>query len=100
VIRLDRDGYFANLPGVPSDSQAGKPAAPRVTLGARHEHTHYFPVGMFLANLLVDTGKVEQAMPLLRDACRAERYTARGGPDTWWPTPQPPHRVNQTYWNR
>jgi len=22
--------------------------------------------------------------------CRAERYTSRGGPDTWWPTPEPP----------
>jgi 2-polyprenyl-6-methoxyphenol hydroxylase-like FAD-dependent oxidoreductase len=29
--------------------------------------------------------------------CRNERYTARGGPDTWWPTPEPPHRVNQIY---
>ncbi len=29
--------------------------------------------------------------------CRAERYTARGGPDTWWPTVEPPHRINQIY---
>src|SRR5215471_5345401 len=29
--------------------------------------------------------------------CRAERYTATGGPDTWWPTPEPPHRINQMY---
>ena len=29
--------------------------------------------------------------------CRAERYAARGGPDTWWPTPEPPHRINQIY---
>jgi 2-polyprenyl-6-methoxyphenol hydroxylase-like FAD-dependent oxidoreductase len=29
--------------------------------------------------------------------CRTERYTARGGPDTWWPTPEPPHRINQIY---
>ena len=28
---------------------------------------------------------------------RAERYTSRDGPDTWWPTPEPPHRVNQIY---
>ena len=28
---------------------------------------------------------------------RAERYTARGGPDTWWPTPEPPHRCNQIF---
>jgi 2-polyprenyl-6-methoxyphenol hydroxylase-like FAD-dependent oxidoreductase len=29
--------------------------------------------------------------------CRAERYRAKGGPDTWWPTPEPPHRINQIY---
>ncbi len=29
--------------------------------------------------------------------CRRDRYTATGGPDTWWPTPEPPHRINQLY---
>ncbi|WP_458097380.1 FAD-dependent oxidoreductase [Roseomonas sp. WA12] len=29
--------------------------------------------------------------------CRRDRYTAKGGPDTWWPTPEPPHRINQTF---
>jgi 2-polyprenyl-6-methoxyphenol hydroxylase-like FAD-dependent oxidoreductase len=28
---------------------------------------------------------------------RDKRYTATGGPDTWWPTPEPPHRVNQIF---
>jgi 2-polyprenyl-6-methoxyphenol hydroxylase-like FAD-dependent oxidoreductase len=28
---------------------------------------------------------------------RRDRYTATGGPDTWWPTPEPPHRANQIY---
>ncbi|RYY97436.1 MAG: monooxygenase, partial [Comamonadaceae bacterium] len=28
---------------------------------------------------------------------RAERYTSTDGPDTWWPTPEPPHRINQVY---
>ncbi|MFZ0497710.1 MAG: FAD-dependent oxidoreductase [Steroidobacteraceae bacterium] len=28
---------------------------------------------------------------------RAERGTAFAGPDTWWPTPEPPHRINQIY---
>jgi 2-polyprenyl-6-methoxyphenol hydroxylase-like FAD-dependent oxidoreductase len=28
---------------------------------------------------------------------RAERYTSRDGPDTWWPTPEPPHRINQLF---
>jgi len=29
--------------------------------------------------------------------CRNDRYTAKEGPDCWWPTPEPPHRVNQIY---
>lgn len=28
---------------------------------------------------------------------RAERYTSREGPDTGWPTPEPPHRINQLF---
>lgn len=28
---------------------------------------------------------------------RAERYTSTEGPDTSWATPEPPHRVNQTF---
>lgn len=29
--------------------------------------------------------------------CRRDRYTAKGGPDTDWPTAEPPHRINQIY---
>jgi 2-polyprenyl-6-methoxyphenol hydroxylase-like FAD-dependent oxidoreductase len=29
--------------------------------------------------------------------CRADRFTATQGPDTWWPTPEPPHRINQLF---
>lgn len=28
---------------------------------------------------------------------RAERWTDFDGPDTWWPTAEPPHRINQIY---
>ncbi|MBV9628070.1 MAG: FAD-dependent monooxygenase, partial [Xanthobacteraceae bacterium] len=28
---------------------------------------------------------------------RADRYSATLGPDTGWPTPEPPHRINQLY---
>jgi 2-polyprenyl-6-methoxyphenol hydroxylase-like FAD-dependent oxidoreductase len=28
---------------------------------------------------------------------RADRYSATEGPDTGWPTPEPPHRINQIY---
>jgi 2-polyprenyl-6-methoxyphenol hydroxylase-like FAD-dependent oxidoreductase len=28
---------------------------------------------------------------------RAVRYSDASGPDGWWPTPEPPHRINQIY---
>ena len=29
--------------------------------------------------------------------CRRDRYRDTSGPDGWWPTPEPPHRINQLY---
>ena len=29
--------------------------------------------------------------------CRRDRYSATDGPDTWWPTPEPAHRINQLF---
>ncbi len=29
--------------------------------------------------------------------CRQDRYTETEGPDAWWPTAEPPHRINQIY---
>jgi 2-polyprenyl-6-methoxyphenol hydroxylase-like FAD-dependent oxidoreductase len=29
--------------------------------------------------------------------CRRDRYTSTDGPDTGWPTAEPPHRINQIY---
>jgi len=29
--------------------------------------------------------------------CRRDRYDDKTGPDGWWPTPEPPHRINQIY---
>lgn len=29
--------------------------------------------------------------------CRRDRYVDTSGPDGWWPTPEPPHRINQLF---
>jgi 2-polyprenyl-6-methoxyphenol hydroxylase-like FAD-dependent oxidoreductase len=29
--------------------------------------------------------------------CRRDRYSTKDGPDGWWPTAEPPHRINQIY---
>ena len=37
-------------------------------------------------------GAVAHPHPFARD-----RYTDKSGPDGWWPTAEPPHRINQIY---
>ena len=43
------------------------------------------------------TSMTGQELTRIPIPCRRDRYTATGGPDTWWPTPEPPHRINQIY---
>ncbi|HEX2543380.1 MAG TPA: FAD-dependent oxidoreductase [Ramlibacter sp.] len=40
------------------------------------------------------TGRELSRIPI---PARRDRYTATEGPDTGWPTPEPPHRINQIY---
>lgn len=40
------------------------------------------------------TGKELTRIPI---PCRRDRYHATEGPDTGWPTPEPPHRINQIF---
>jgi len=55
------------------------------------------PVGLSLAMNAFRTTATGIEMARIPIPCRAERYTATDGPDTWWPTPEPPHRINQIY---
>lgn len=43
------------------------------------------------------TSMTGQELTRIPIPCRRDRYTASGGPDTWWPTAEPPHRINQIY---
>jgi 2-polyprenyl-6-methoxyphenol hydroxylase-like FAD-dependent oxidoreductase len=45
----------------------------------------------------ISTTSVVPELARIPILCRRDRYTATGGPDTWWPTPDPPHRINQLY---
>jgi 2-polyprenyl-6-methoxyphenol hydroxylase-like FAD-dependent oxidoreductase len=40
------------------------------------------------------TGRELTRIPI---PCRRDRYDATEGPDTDWPTPEPPHRINQIF---
>ena len=47
-----------------------------------------------IAYRITTTGPELSRIPI---PSRDKRYTATGGPDTWWPTPEPPHRANQIF---
>src|SRR3979409_1106707 len=38
-----------------------------------------------------------QELTRIRIPCRRDRFTAKNGPDCNWPTPEPPHRINQIF---
>jgi 2-polyprenyl-6-methoxyphenol hydroxylase-like FAD-dependent oxidoreductase len=48
-------------------------------------------------DVAIRTSAIGLELGRVRIPCRAERYTAKDGPDTWWPTPEPPHRCNQIF---
>ena len=48
-------------------------------------------------DVAIRTSAVGLELGRVKIPCRAERYAAKDGPDTWWPTPEPPHRVNQIF---
>lgn len=43
------------------------------------------------------TSMTGQELTRIPIPCRRDRYTETVGPDTGWPTPEPPHRINQIY---
>jgi 2-polyprenyl-6-methoxyphenol hydroxylase-like FAD-dependent oxidoreductase len=43
------------------------------------------------------TSMVGKAITRIPIPCRRDRFTATGGPDTDWPTAEPPHRINQLF---
>jgi 2-polyprenyl-6-methoxyphenol hydroxylase-like FAD-dependent oxidoreductase len=38
-----------------------------------------------------------QELTRIKIPCRRDRFTAKDGPDCNWPTPEPPHRINQIF---
>jgi len=38
-----------------------------------------------------------QELTRIKIPCRRDRFTATNGPDCNWPTPEPPHRINQIF---
>jgi 2-polyprenyl-6-methoxyphenol hydroxylase-like FAD-dependent oxidoreductase len=43
------------------------------------------------------TSFIGQELTRIHIPCRRDRFTATDGPDCNWPTPEPPHRINQIY---
>ena len=43
------------------------------------------------------TSFVGEELTRIRIPCRRDRFTVKDGPDCNWPTPEPPHRINQIF---
>jgi len=43
------------------------------------------------------TSTTGQELTRIRIPCRRDRFSVTDGPDCGWPTPEPPHRINQIY---
>jgi 2-polyprenyl-6-methoxyphenol hydroxylase-like FAD-dependent oxidoreductase len=48
-------------------------------------------------DVAVRTTATGQVLTRIHIPCRRDRYSDRSGPDGNWPTPEPPHRVNQIF---
>jgi 2-polyprenyl-6-methoxyphenol hydroxylase-like FAD-dependent oxidoreductase len=48
-------------------------------------------------DVVVRTRATGRELMRIHIPCRRDRFTDRSGPDGWWPTPEPPHRVNQIF---
>lgn len=48
-------------------------------------------------DVVYKTSFLGRELSRIKIPCRADRYTSSDGPDTWWPTPEPPHRINQIF---
>lgn len=48
-------------------------------------------------DVVVRTRATGHELTRIHIPCRRDRYTDRSGPDGWWPTPEPPHRINQLF---
>ncbi|WP_447726595.1 FAD-dependent oxidoreductase [Sphingomonas koreensis] len=48
-------------------------------------------------DIVFRTSMTGQELTRIPIPSRRDRYRSRSGPDTWWPTAEPPHRVNQIF---
>ena len=48
-------------------------------------------------DVVIRTRATGRELTRIHIPCRRDRYTDQSGPDGWWPTPEPPHRINQLF---
>jgi 2-polyprenyl-6-methoxyphenol hydroxylase-like FAD-dependent oxidoreductase len=48
-------------------------------------------------DVVIRTRATGRELTRIHIPCRRDRYADQSGPDGWWPTPEPPHRINQLF---
>jgi len=89
--------YRGELPSVKCNHVAARSMELFRRLGVSEKLRHAGLPEDYPNDVAYRTTMVGQEIARIPIPCRRDRYTATGGPDTWWPTPEPPHRINQIF---
>ena len=66
-------------------------------LGFVHEVRAAGLPGDYPNDVVLRTRATGDELTRIHIPCRDDRYTDKSGPDGWWPTPEPAHRINQIF---
>jgi 2-polyprenyl-6-methoxyphenol hydroxylase-like FAD-dependent oxidoreductase len=96
VVVLESRGRF-ELPSVRSNHVAARSMEVFRRLGVAQKVRNAGLPADYPNDVAYRTSFLGRELARIKIPCRAERYTSKDGPDTGWPTPEPPHRINQIY---
>lgn len=89
--------HLGELPPVKCNHVASRTMEQFRRLGVAHQLRSAGLPEDYPNDVVFRTSMTGQELTRIPIPCRRDRYTATGGPDTWWPTAEPPHRINQIY---
>ncbi len=96
VTQVETRGY-AELPSVKCNHVSARSMEQFRRLGVAHKLRHAGLPEDYPNDAVFRTSVTGVEFARIPIPCRRDRYTDTSGPDGWWPTPEPPHRINQIF---
>ena len=88
---------YAEPPSVKCNHVAARSMEQFRRLGVAHKLRHAGLPEAYPNDAVFRTSVTGIELTRIPIPCRRDRYTDTSGPDGWWPTPEPPHRINQLF---